>query len=126
MINHHDVKVNIVTIDFFNDLDDDESDVDKETKNQKQTKNVLRKLSEMSSNVKVFNNKMASEIAKQFRKKKVNPVSKYRGPLIITPELYIDVSVFTKTARVNIPSLKKYSLATKYCKHLFNPLSEDK
>jgi hypoxanthine-guanine phosphoribosyltransferase len=120
MINDNDVKVNIITIDFFNDLDDNEEDTGNETKNQKATKNVLKKLCDLSDNVKVFNNKMASVIAKQFRKKRVTPVCKYRGPLILTPNLYIDICAYTKTSKVHIPSLKKYSLATEYCKIIFN------
>jgi hypothetical protein len=117
LINDYDVKVNIVTVDFYNDLDDEESDVSQESKNQKQTKKIIKKLTEMSDNVKVFNNKMASVISKQFRKKRVTPVCKYRGPLILTPNLYIDVCAYTKTTKVHIPSLKKYSLATEFCKN---------
>jgi hypothetical protein len=110
MIEREDVKVNIVMIDFG-----DESSDREETKNQIKTKNLLKQLEESTGNVRVLTNKMANEINKQFRKKKVTPTVKYRGPLIITPNLYIDVCAYTKTAKVHIPSLQKYSLISDFC-----------
>lgn len=118
LISHNDVKVNIVAVDFFHELNDEDEEQDssiiKETENQKLTKKYLKELMERTDNVKVFTSKMASLINKQFKKKKINPVTKYRGPLIVTPELYIDICVYTKTSKVNIPSLKKYSTATDF------------
>jgi ATP-dependent DNA helicase 2 subunit 2 len=55
---------------------------------------------------------MSNAINKQFKKKKISPVSKFRGPMILTPSVFIDVAVYTKTIKVDLPSLKKHSLAT--------------
>ena len=105
MIENNDIKVNIIIIEEDNNPN----------KNQIKTNNLLKELETRCKNVSVFNNKMANEINKRFRKKKVNPTVKYRGPLIITPNLYIDVCVYTKTSKVHIPSLKKYSLVSEFC-----------
>ena len=61
---------------------------------------------EVSENVRIFTAKMADTIYKQFRKKKINPVSKFRGPLILTPSVYLDVAVYSKVSKVEVPSLK--------------------
>jgi len=117
MLNSNDIKVNIIAVNFFKELDDDEEEEEtsvNESKNQKLTKEVLNELSEQSSHLRIFTAKMASSIQKQFRKKKVSPITKFRGPLILTPNLYIDVAVYTKTSKVDVPSLKKQSLATDY------------
>jgi hypothetical protein len=102
------------------ELDDEENNSNniknKDTKNQKLTNECLKTLSENSKYVRVFTSKMATTINKQFKKKKVHPVTKYRGPLIITPKLFIDVAVYGKTSKVTLPSLKKYSLAAEYSK----------
>jgi ATP-dependent DNA helicase 2 subunit 2 len=117
-INNNDVKINVIAIDFFHEIEEEEGmDVEgakKETKNQIKTKEVLKDLSEETENVKIFTSRMAESIYKQFKKKKISPVTKFRGPLIITPNLYIDVAVYTKTSKVDIPSLKKQSLAVEY------------
>lgn len=115
-LNSNDIKVNVIAIDFFHEVEDEEdsTSLKRETKNQSETADVLRKLMEGSDNIKVFTAKMASQIYKQFRKKKVNPVAKFRGPLVLTPSLYLDVAVYAKTAKENLPSLKKYSLAAEF------------
>jgi hypothetical protein len=64
--------------------------------------------------VKVFTASQAAQIQNQFRKKKINPVVKYRGPLRLTPNLSLDVNVYVKSTEVRIPSLKKYSLASDF------------
>jgi hypothetical protein len=110
MIEKVDVKVNIVMIDFG-----DDSENENESLNQIKTKKLLSQLEESSTNVRVLTNKMANEINKQFRKKKVTPTVKYRGPLILTPNLWIDVCAYTKSAKVHIPSLQKYSLVSEFC-----------
>lgn len=105
-------------MDFFSELEgfepegEEENKSSNETRNQQQTVSSLKKLIEYSENVRIFTANMAESIYKQFKKKKVNPVSKFRGPLILTPSVYIDVAVYGKTAKVDVPSLKKHSLAT--------------
>ena len=124
-LNENDIKVNIIAVDFFSELDEDdeeeseEDDVkmkegDKDSSNQIDTKNALKKLVDKTDNVKIFTARMANYIYHQFRKKKINPVTKFRGPLILTPNLSLDVMVYTKTTTQNLPSLSKYSLATPF------------
>lgn len=122
-LNDNDIKVNIIAVDFFAELDkeddeeegDDEMEVEKpESKNQQQTKHLLQYLAKYTDNVKIFTARMANYIYHQFKKKKINPVTKFRGPLIITPNLSLDVMVYTKTYAQPLPSLKKYSLTAEY------------
>lgn len=101
---------------------DKNNNILKETENQKSTKKALKSLMKLSNNVKVFTSKMASQIYKQFRKKRIKPYVKYRGPLYISDNLYIDVNVFSKTVKSEIPSLKKFSKATEYSKFIINNL----
>lgn len=108
--------MNFIAVDFFHDIDEDDEgmEVDEdinESNNQRMTKGGLKLLAKESPNVKIFTSKMAESIYKQFKKKKTNPTVKCRCPLVITPELFIDIAVYTKTAKVEIPSLKKQSLA---------------
>jgi hypothetical protein len=126
MINASDIRVNVIAINFFNETDQDSEDtvndinqIIKESENQKATKKVLKNLISLSSNVKVFTAKMASAIYKKFRKKRIKPYVKYRGPLYISDNLYLDVNVFSKTVKSEIPSLKKFSKNTEYSKFIF-------
>lgn len=68
----------------------------------------------LSPNVKVFTSKMANSIHKQFRKKRISPYVKFRGPLVFSENLFFDVNVFSKTVKSDIPSLKSFSLAADY------------
>ncbi len=119
--------MNIIAVNFFNEIDDAENSEENtevkteekttnvnETKNQHKTKGVLKILMNLTENVKIFTAKMAESIYNQFRKKKVNVVTKYRGPLILTHSLHLEVAVFTKTSKIELPSLKKYSLVTEF------------
>lgn len=123
-LNSKEIKINIIAINFFSEIEkedkeeeDNEMKVDEddnETDDQKNTKQAIKELMSLSENVKVFTSTMANYIYRQFRKKKVNPTTKFRGPLILTPNVSIDVAVYTKTYTQNLPSLKKYSLTTEY------------
>lgn len=117
-INDNNIKVNIIAINFFDDVQDDEEDpelFESLNENQKKSRTALRELmAECKDNVKVFSAKMAQQIYKQFRKKRVNPTTKYRGSLRITGNLSLDVCVYTKTTTVRLPSLKKYSLVSDF------------
>jgi len=122
LINANDIRVNLIAINFFNEIEDSEevnsesNKIAKETENQRNSKKTLKALMGLSPNVKVFTEKMASAIYKQFRKKRIKPYVKYRGPLYISDNLYLDVNVFSKTVKTEIPSLKKFSKVTEYSK----------
>ena len=132
-INDNDVKVNIICVGFFEELDDDEEDeeekdkkeednkqkkdkkrINDESDNQKETKELLKVLQSNTENVKLFTATTANDIYHQFKKRKINPTTKFRGPFIITPNLSLDVMAYSKTSPQNIPSLKKYSKAVEF------------
>ena len=126
-INDNDVKVNIICVGFFDELDkedeeddsknkekEDKSNNDGESENQKIIKEKLKILQDNTENVKLFTATTANDIYHQFKKKKINPVSKFRGPFIISPNLSLDVMVYSKTTQSLIPSLKKYSKVAEY------------
>ena len=122
MINNFNVKVNIIAINFFEEIEEEYEGSIQESENQKETKKILKNLINLSPNVKVFTSKMASSIHKQFRKKRISPYVKYRGPLYFSENLFFDVNVFSKTVKSDIPSLKSFSLAAEYSKFLYNLL----
>ena len=131
-INEHEVKVNIICVGFNEELDKEEEDEpngkeeekdkkekeeeDKsnESENQKKTKELLKILQSNTDNVKLFTATTANDIYHQFKKKKINPVAKFRGPFIISPNLSLDVMVYSKTSPSMIPSLKRYSKVAEF------------
>jgi len=128
-INENDVKVNIICVGFNEELDKDDEDDSKENEgkmdkedgeentesdNQKKTKELLNILQSNTENVKLFTATTANDIYHQFKKKKINPVAKFRGPFIITPNLSFDVMTYSKTTPASIPSLKRYSKVAEY------------
>jgi ATP-dependent DNA helicase 2 subunit 2 len=121
-INDNDVKVNIICVGFFEELDDEEEDeeekdkkkINDESDNQKETKELLKVLQSNTENVKLFTATTANDIYHQFKKRKINPTTKFRGPFIITPNLSLDVMAYSKTSPQSIPSLKKYSKAVEF------------
>ena len=131
-INNYDIKINIICVGFFEELDQDEEEeendkdkieednnnnkqkINEESENQKETKDLLKVLQSNTDNVKLFTATTANDIYHQFKKRKINPVTKFRGPFIISPNLSLDVMVYSKTSAQNIPSLKKYSKAVEY------------
>ena len=134
-INEHEVKVNIICVGFNEELDKDDEDEPKEkeekekdkieneeeennksneSENQKKTKELLKILQSNTDNVKLFTATTANDIYHQFKKKKINPVAKFRGPFIISPNLSLDVMVYSKTSPSTIPSLKRYSKVAEF------------
>jgi len=85
-----------------------------ESINQIKTKELLRLISKETDNVKIFSATTANDIYHQFKKKRISPSTKYRGPLQISPNLSLDVMVYAKTVPQNIPSLKKYSKTVEF------------
>ena len=143
-INENGIKINIICVDFYEELDKDDDDeeepkekdkdldnieedeeqqdkdkentnsINKETKNQKKTKELLKILQSNTDNVKLFTATTANDIYHQFKRKKINPVAKFRGPFIISPNLSLDVMVYSKTTPALIPSLKRFSKVAEY------------
>ena len=147
-INENEVKVNIICVGFFEELDKDDeqednkkniekkednnksnsmdeeenekddineqNNINKESQNQKKTKELLKILQDNTDNVKLFTATTANDIYHQFKRKKINPVAKFRGPFIISPNLSLDVMVYSKTTQTLIPSLKRYSKVAEY------------
>ena len=113
LINSTNVKINIITIGFYRELDSEEGEVlenDEDNQNQRNTKKVLMQLQDKCGDqIKVFSAQQANYIQNQFRKKKISPTTKYQGALRITPKLSLSVVVYVKSSNVTIPSLKKYS-----------------
>jgi hypothetical protein len=90
-----------------------------ETRTQEKNWVIVKSLSDESEeNIRIFSADMALTIYKQFKKKRVNPVTKFRGKLEISPNLSIDVCVYAKTMETKLPSLKKFSLATEFSETL--------
>lgn len=118
LIKQNDVKVNIICINFYNELNLEDGEVmeeDTDNKQQQETKHCLQQLLEKcDEQIKIFSAEQAQSIQNQFRKKKINPVVKYRGPLKITPNLSLDVCIYVKSSVVGIPALKKYSKNTEF------------
>jgi ATP-dependent DNA helicase 2 subunit 2 len=118
-LKENDIKVNIICIGFYEEIDDEEQGDEEnvpmvknksnESQNQIRTKERLKILQKETENVKIFSASTANEIYHQFRKKKINPTTKYRGELTISPNLSIDVMVYAKTVPQSLPSLKKYA-----------------
>ena len=67
-----------------------------------------------TENVKLFTATTANDIYHQFKRKKINPVAKFRGPFIISPNLSLDVMVYSKTTPALSPSLKRFSKVAEY------------
>ena len=118
-LKENDVKVNVICVGFFEEIDDEDENDDEnvdmtknkanESPNQIKTKDLLKILSKETDNIKIFSATTANDIYHQFKKKKISPSTKYRGPLVISPNLSLDVMVYAKTVPQSIPSLKKYS-----------------
>ena len=70
-IDKNEIKINIICIDFFNELDDDDENVNmnNETKNQMKTKKLLKFLENKTKNIKIFTSNQANYIYHQFKKK---------------------------------------------------------
>ena len=75
-------------------------------------------LKESIENIRIFSAHVALKIYKQFKKKRVNYVAKYRGQFEISPNLLIVICVYGKTLEVKLPSLKKFSLATNFSENI--------
>ncbi|MDR3549104.1 MAG: hypothetical protein P4M11_12740 [Candidatus Pacebacteria bacterium] len=114
-----DVKLNVIALDFCNDMEFDSSEekakaCENESAAQQNNKRLLTELTSKMDG-KIFPANVAMNIYHQFRKRAVYPVAKYRGSLEISKELNIQVMAYTKTKPESPPSLAKYSLVTEEC-----------
>ena len=101
-IQEKDIRLNVITLDFANDLaDESESDdeVEKvkpkkkqivETKNQIANKQLLKQITDNTKSA-IFPARIAMEIYQQFKKKEVMARSKYKGNLEIAKDLQLGV-----------------------------------
>lgn len=123
-INENDIKLNCITLDFCNELaEDDEEDEEvgdqnqnarastkktEETENQQKNKQFLTSLQEQTQCA-IIPVETALELYQQLKKKEYLAKTKFRGNLEISPELRVAVQIFTKTREESMPTLKKYS-----------------
>ena len=105
-INVQDIKVNVIAIGF--------GEPGQElTKQQKASEQILGVLTASVQGA-VYPSSTAMQIYKQFRKRMVYPVAKYKGPLDLGLGFGIDVCVYGKTKEEPLPSLKKHSSVVEY------------
>ena len=103
-INDNEIKVNAITIGFADEDDDSE-----ETPNQRANSKLLKPFIQQVEG-RIFPADLAVNIYKQFQKRAIYPVAKYRGWWNISEKAKVAVRVFGKTREEKLPSLKKYSL----------------
>ena len=110
-LNNHDIKLNVIAIDFCNEGEGEGGEFPGESESTTQSHNKMI-LERMMSQIKggIFPAKVAMSIYKQFRKRQVHPVTKFKGDLEIGEDIKIGVMCYGKTRAENLPSLKKYSL----------------
>lgn len=122
-INGNDIKLNCITIDFCNDLDESDSDQDPadqqmdhqkvkkesgESEAQLKNKAFLTQIQDKTGCA-IIPAETAIELYQQFKKKEYLSRTKYRGNLDISADLKLGVQIFTKTREESLPTLKKYS-----------------
>jgi len=122
-INANDVKLNCITLDFCNDLAEDE-DEDEEEGNESPDKDKTKETGESANQIKnrelllalqeqtgcaIIPAETAIELYQQFKKNEYTTRTKYRGNLQIAADLHVAVQIFTKTKEETLPSLKRYS-----------------
>ena len=127
-IKKNDIKLNAITLDFCNELaEDEDEDEDEEraepavkekqsdeTEPQQKNKEFLMQLQEQTGCA-VIPVATAIELYQQFKKKEIASRSKFRGNLDISPELKLAIQIFAKTRQETLPSLKKYSKLPEEC-----------
>ena len=82
-IDKNDIKMNIICVDFFDELENDDDEnipMSTETKSQQNTKKLLKTLEQKTKNIKIFTSNQANYIYHQFKKKKNQPRHKIPRP----------------------------------------------
>lgn len=121
-MNETDTRLNVITLDFCDDLDEDEDEEEEEAPEQKKAKPATSEtraqqanralLQDLTSKVKgaIFPASVAMQIYQQFKKREVAARSKYRGHLDLAAQLKLSVQIFSRTREETFPTLKKQSL----------------
>lgn len=109
-INLQDIRVNIIAIGFG------EEAKNKPTAQQRKTENIVNNLITHVQGA-IYPSGTAMEIYKQFRKRSVYPVTKYKGPLDLGLGYGIDICVYGKTKEETLPSLKKHSTVVSFSRN---------
>lgn len=99
-INIQEIRVNVIALGFL--------DAAVKTKQQELTAGILKVLVDSVEGV-MYPSSTAMQIYKQFRKRSVYPVAKYKGPLDLGLGFSLNVCVYGKTKEEPLPSLKKHS-----------------
>ena len=99
-INIQDIRINIIALGFL--------DTEKQNKQQKHVSEVLNTLIASVQGA-IYPSNTAMQIYKQFRKRSVYPVAKYKGPLDLGLGYTLNVCIYGKTKEEPLPSLKKHS-----------------
>ena len=117
-IQERDIRLNVITLDFANEMAEDSESDDEvkpsiktkstETKNQVANKAILKQITDQTKSA-LFPAKIAMEIYQRFQKKEIMARTKYKGELAISEDLKLGVSVFCRTKEEAFPALKKYS-----------------
>ena len=110
-MNSQAIKLNVIAIGFG---EDQEEGVKLEvTADQSKTEDTLKRL---CANIqgRVYPSAQAMEIYRQFRKRAVYPVAKFKGALEFGEGTGLEVAVYTKTRPESMPSLKKHSGAVDF------------
>ncbi|OMJ72727.1 hypothetical protein SteCoe_28760 [Stentor coeruleus] len=105
-INIQEIRVNVIGIGFGEEYL-------RQTDQQKNTFAVLQTIVASVQGV-IYPSKTAMQIYKQFRKRSVYPVAKYKGPLDLGLGYRIDICIYGKTKEEPLPSLKKHSTVVEY------------
>ena len=127
-MNQNNVRLNVITLDFGNELgQDDEEDEEEqaqngkssalnskskqknaETKAQSENKKLLVDITESVKGA-VFPANIAMQIYQQFKKREVTSRARFRGNLDLSKDLQVGVQIYTRTREEAFPTLKKYS-----------------
>ena len=105
-INLNDIRVNVIAIGFG-------GEGTQPTHQQQKTEDILTQLVENVTGA-IYPSHKAMQIYKQFRKRSVYPVAKYKGGLDLGLGYSLDVAVYGKTKEEPLPSLKKHSTAVEF------------
>lgn len=100
-IQARDIRMNVITLDFANDMAGDDSDEEgqpdqkgqrqfPETKHQQANKALLKQITDQTKSA-LFPARIAMEIYQQFKKREVQARTKFKGDLALSEDLNIGV-----------------------------------
>ena len=120
-MNETDTRLNVITLDFCDELAEDEEEEEDENDKKPGVKRVASEtqaqhhnkefLIELTNKVKgaIFPASVAIQIYQQFKKREVSARSKFRGNLDLSRDLKLAVQIFSRTREEVFPTLKKQS-----------------